>query len=124
MESETTKDQAIRELIDAVLKRPEMYVGECRLHTVTCYLSGFSLGLRLGPAGVEDVPDEWNDFTTWLYRKLDAPADLGPFRLLHHACSSEKAALAKLASYWSEYQSSRRQAVGQDEWHRGESTRD
>jgi hypothetical protein len=123
MESGTPKDQTIIELIEAVIKRPAMYVGECRFHTAICYLEGFSLGLHLGKAeheaGLAEIPDEWSDFTTWLWKKLCPPTGLGPFSVLRSACPDDETAFVELVFYWSEYQASKQKKPRQMKPRRG-----
>jgi hypothetical protein len=104
MENETPKDQAIRQLIEAVLKRPHMYTGEGRLHTAIIFLSGVSYGLHLGGA---EAADEWNDFSVWLTKKRRTPAGCGVFQLIRLACPDDETAFARVSDYWTEYQVSK-----------------
>jgi hypothetical protein len=103
MVSERPEDQA-RQLIEAVVKRPDMYVGEPRFHMARAYLDGFSQGFHLGRP---DLEDEWMEFTTWLRKKRRTPPGSSPFDDIHRACPDDETALAQLASYWSDYQISK-----------------
>jgi hypothetical protein len=103
MESERPKDQA-REIIEAVIRRPAMYVGEHRFHMARAYLDGFSYGFHLGRPELED---EWMEFTTWLHKKRRTPSGCSAFHDICNACPDDETAFAQLATYWSDYQASK-----------------
>jgi len=122
MEYATAKDKAIIEMIEAVIMRPEMYVGKCRLHSAICYLEGFSFGLEMAQAGAEETSAPWSDFTMWLWKRLRPPTGLGSFMILRDACPDEEAAFVKLAAYSAEYLGDRKQKPTHEEPKRGRSS--
>lgn len=102
MKGEGRDRYAIDSLIAGICKRPDMYTMGGQFLDVVNFLSGFFGGLAHSGTEAEEVM-RFNGFCDWLHAKLDWPRSLAIWGEFRRRFSDDKAALAQLAAYWSEY---------------------
>lgn len=89
-------------LIEAICKRPRMYVMGGQFLDVVNYLVGFFTGLAQSEAAAAEAA-RFDAFHEWLCEKLDWPRELVIWDAFRQRHSDDAAALEQFAAYWSEY---------------------
>lgn len=105
-----TFDKSIEQLLEAIAKKPGLYVGRLSIDAVSHYLSGYEHALS--DLGAEIIPlDGWMEWVQ--FRFLIRSAAWGWPRILLHVYGSDEAAIKALPSLHKEFMSDR-QRLGID----------
>ena len=94
------KDHSFQEILEAVCRRPSMYVVGGTYEAAVSFLEGYDGGIaRYAP----DAEVGFNGFYEWLQKKLSVPRSRLPWMTLREACADDAEALKRLQVLYAEF---------------------
>jgi hypothetical protein len=100
----TAADLHVVTLVAAACRYPRIYTLDGTFQEVVAFLEGFYAALEWRRAAPDEVA-EWKSVCEWLSGKLQRGPSERYFEALRRAYPEDGAALAQLATLWSEYRS-------------------